>query len=162
MPWIRLNPYGRIVPSVKLTTPEGERIAIADYRGRSNLILLFVDSPGRTGHQELIERCAEQGSQLQRFKARLLVILPSRDGLTDVRHEIASHDLVQLLLDPDGALQRRYAELVQREGDRSPMLFVLDQYGVPYAAWAGSDLATDDLCAEAMEWLQFIAIQCPE
>jgi hypothetical protein len=51
------------------------------------------------------------------------------------------------------------AELVK---DTDGLLFVLDEFGAPYAALMGAEQAGERLNDEVLSWLQFISVQCPE
>jgi hypothetical protein len=42
------------------------------------------------------------------------------------------------------------------------VLVVLDQFGAPYAAWVGDEADAPGLDRQTLEWLEYIAIQCPE
>jgi hypothetical protein len=41
------------------------------------------------------------------------------------------------------------------------MLFILDRFGVPWAAWVGKE-PDDRTWKEVWDWLVYISIQCPE
>jgi hypothetical protein len=100
---------------------------------------------------------AAQRSELRGLDAEALVFLPSPAAAP--HGDLAG---VRLAADPAGALRRRYAELIEFDTVTEVMLFVLDRFGVPYAAWAGSEADPPDLSRETMKWLEYIAIQCPE
>jgi hypothetical protein len=44
----------------------------------------------------------------------------------------------------------------------SALLYVLDVYGAPWAAYIGESLDEDGLLDEVLSWLVFIGVQCPE
>jgi hypothetical protein len=140
-----------------MTTPTGEPGAVADWGGRANLALFFGHGLGCPACRGLIQWLAAQGSELHGLDAEALALLPSPAA--------APHDNlagVRLAADPAGALRRRYADLIEFDAVTEVMLFVLDRFGVPYAAWTGSEADAPDLCRETLKWLEYIAIQCPE
>jgi peroxiredoxin len=158
MAWIRFNPDGRRAPSMPLQDLQGEEREVADFYGRSNLAVFFSHGAGCASCCDLVERFAAHASDLRLIRSQVLVILPSGSAPSGA---LTGGERVHLLLDPEDDLCRRYEARIEEDTAGQAMLFILDSYGVPYVAWVGSEPG-EDVYDEAMEWLEFIAIQCPE
>jgi hypothetical protein len=168
MTWIRFNPDGRRAPSMPLRDLQEEECEVADFYGRSNLAVFFDHGAGCASCWSLVERFAAHASDLRLIRSKVLVILPSGGAPPGTLPPVASTpgtlpagDRVHLLLDPEDELRSRYEARVEEDTVGQAMLFILDSYGVPYVAWVGREPG-EDVYDEAMEWLEFIAVQCPE
>jgi hypothetical protein len=133
-------------------------MGVGDFDQRDNVILFFGHGLDCAPCRQLMEHLA-QGKAASELDAEVLVILPappphsaSLSGLADTH----------LLIDADGALRRRYASLLPGAGPGDSMLFVIDRFGTPYAAWYGANPVAREVYEEAAEWLSFVALQCPE
>ena len=157
MPWSSFGPHEHSAPSARLTSLEGEAVEIADFRGRANLVVVFVDSVSRAGYRRLIQQFAARRSELQALDAETLIIVPPD---TDPLQSDSAG--LYLLVDSQDDLRRRYADLTEQDTDSRELLFVLDRFGAPYAAWMGELADETGLVDEAFEWLEFVELQCPE
>jgi hypothetical protein len=71
---------------------------------------------------------------------------------------------IPLLADENGTIRHRYVSLMDSGLVPSGecLLFVLDNYGVPYAAYVAPELDQAGLHTEIIGWLDYIGMQCPE
>lgn len=155
--WVRFDPEDRDspAPGFCLSNHQGEPVCLSDFRGHNSLLVYIVRSAGT--HYTLDELVSRQ-EEVRLAGAKLLVIAPSR--VEDLPGE-------PWLADPGGSTCAAYASLmapglVKPDDD---MLFVLDEFGGVYAAMLGAETAQDgdrSALAQALSWLEFISIQCPE
>ncbi|MDD5466762.1 MAG: redoxin domain-containing protein [Anaerolineales bacterium] len=155
MPWIRFDPQEETAPALRLETPGGAPFELADLRGRSSVALLFTHGFGCRACRAAISDLRQQREAFRSQEAELLIVVPSREGLPP-------GDAEGILVDPGAAGRRDFAALLEFDTGRSAMLFILDRYGTPYAAWFGDEPLQAGLADEALDWLEFISIQCPE
>jgi peroxiredoxin len=157
MPWIRFDQHGQPAPSTKSSPPLGSRIEIADFRGRANLVIFFPHGVECEDCGRVITELAKQRSDFQALDTETIVVLPSDPSRLEAKLK-GLHPLS----DPEGVLRRRYAALIEFDTNMAAMLFVLDKHGVPYAGWVGEEATDAAIPGEALKWLEFISIQCPE
>ncbi len=148
----------RPAPPFRLPSSQGRLISLADYRGRSNLVLFFAHGMDCAACRRALERFAGHGADYRAQAAEVLAVLPRAidEGLTPPIPGLLS------LADPEGETHRAYAALLPDGGAGDVWLFVLDRYGAPYAALAGPEADDPELQQEVLEWLAFIEVQCPE
>jgi hypothetical protein len=160
--WIRFEPGEPPAPSVELATGSGgkrgvkpsEKLAVADFRGISNLVVFFAHGWSCAACRELLRRFSVEHLWLD---AQVLAVVP-------ILKESPPEKLagVPALIDPGGVLHRKYATLIEFEFPGELMLFVLDSYNAPVRAWVGEEADELDLVQKAKEALDYIVIQCPE
>lgn len=155
--WVRFDPEDRESPAPDfcLTDTQGQEVCLSDFRGDCSLLIYFARSPEarRTLH-DLVSREEE----IRQAGARLLVIAPAA---------LADLPVVLWLADADGSTREAYAGLMAPGLTRpdEDLLFVLDEFGGVYAALLGAEKAAKgdaSTLAQALSWLEFISIQCPE
>jgi hypothetical protein len=155
MPWIRFDRNERPAPSLSLQTASGRQVAISDYRGRASLALIFAQNPASPAARRVIESCAAARREIEALGGELLIVTPAAEmGQPD--------DGSHTLIDPGGQLHRRYAGLLEFDVSGKLLVYILDEYGVPYAAWAGDQPESPALCYDIQRWLLYVSIQCPE
>lgn len=71
---------------------------------------------------------------------------------------------LSLLADPGKRVRTAHVRLMDESlvSENDAMLFVLDLCAAPYTAAIGAELDDLSLHNEALKWLQFIGMQCPE
>lgn len=158
MSWVRFDPNGLPAPSLDLPAVGGGERGIRDFRGRASLLLFFSHGPACPACQAVSACLAEKEKDLEFARAEAVIVLPAAPGNAP---EAPAHRRLHGLIDAEHALRQAYAVLLPEAGSAEALLFVLDQYGVPWAGWHGAEPA-GELCEEGMEWLEFIALQCPE
>ena len=153
------NARNRIAPPFRLLSSEGRPIALADYRGRSNLVLFFAHGLDCAPCRAALVAFAAHSADYRARAAEVLVVSPTMMDETLP----ATHVGPPVLSDPAGEVRRAYAALLPNgTGDDQVLLFVLDRYGAPYAALACPEADAPTLQQEVLEWLAFIEVQCPE
>jgi hypothetical protein len=101
---------------------------------------------------------AAQPSNLHYADARMLVVAP--DPRIAQQLDVRSPYLYSLI-DREEKMARLYSDLIDADANGKVMLFILDRFGVPWAAWSGEEPG-EETYKESLDWLDFISIQCPE
>jgi peroxiredoxin len=156
--------HRRPAPYFRLPSAQGRPVALDDYRGRDNLVLFF-------GHSADCPNC---GAALLGFASRLVAYNQQESVVLAIFHasadEIRDPEFLDLpfplLADPGGMVRQKYAGLMAESlvDSEDVLVFILDRYGAPYAALVGGELGigVDGFHHEALKWLEYIELQCPE
>jgi len=163
MEWFRFfhTQRDQPAPAPWLNSSRGERIALSYYRGRKNLVLFFFPGLDCPGCRVALQNLADHQREYQEREAQVLVVVSGPAAQPALR-EAGAHPF-PVLADPEGTARQAYIAILSAPvRDDEPLVFVLDRYGVPYAALICP--APDDpaLQGEILEWLDFIEFQCPE
>ena len=147
-----------IAPGFSLPSSRGHPVSLTDYRGRSNLVLLFAHGADCPACWQAVESFATHRDAYRAQGTEVLVVCPA----SAEEASLPSPDGLQVLRDPEGTVRRAYAALLPGASPEDALLFVLDRYGAPYAAVACPEPDEASLRPEVLEWLAFIEVQCPE
>lgn len=159
MTWQRFDPEAHTVPHITVHAAGGEVVNLADWRGQYQVVLFFAHGPDCAACRTLAERFAAMADDLQTFDTRMLAVTAAEASTLPG----SAVGAVRWLADPDGAARERCVRLLGRPVDPGGVvLLVLDQFGSPYAAWSGADADAAGLDQQTLEWVAYIAIQCPE
>lgn len=161
MPWIRFGREEPPAPSLPLRNLEGGTVSVGDYRGRAALALVFLHGPACTTCRELAVAWTARQREMQALGAELLFVLPPA-GDNPAGNGRDRLDPARTLLDPGGQLRARYAGLLEFDTTGQVLIYVLDEYGSPYAAWVGAEPDDSAIWYDLTRWLLYVSIQCPE
>lgn len=137
-----------------LRSTAGAEARLSDYRGRSNVIVVF--GALLTERLALIRDLTAQYRRIREEQAELLLIVPV--GLVE-----GSERSIQLpfpiLVDSGRKVYAEYG--LQASDDAISAIFIADRFGELAASYveAGTANATS---ASILKWLEFINSQCPE
>lgn len=149
---------GRRFPDLLLTTASGRRVQLSDYRGRSNLVLVFTDDQRATA--ELLSEMARSYDQFKSEEAEIIAVAQcSEHECAQIEEQLKLPFAV--LSDEDGRIHREVGASDQR-GHAAAAAYVTDRYGEVFAACRTRDGQVLPGAAEILSWLEFINIQCPE
>lgn len=161
MRWIQLamDDDGRPAPDFKLESNRRSWVSLAQYRGRSNLVLFFSHGLDCQSCQDLVANIAAHSGDYEAENAQVLIVSPgSAQELPD-----ADETPFPVLADPDNKTYAAYAALLGDDSSQDwAMVFILDRFGAPYAAVVGQELDEPSIHEDIRGWLEFIGIQCPE
>lgn len=134
----------------------GRRIQISDYRGHSNLVLVFAGN--RASTHEFLTGLAEQVQQFAEQESVIIAVLPS--STTEPELLEAQNRPLVLMVDKDGSLHEQYGAV----DDAKPVhvIYVTDRFGEIvslYTTFDGQHLPSSQ---ELLKLLEFINNQCPE
>lgn len=145
---------GGRTPLFVLPQTSGGRSGPAATRSKYNLVLAFAGS-GPSADAYLRDLAAAHPDILER-DARLMAVVPL--ALPDAQALASRLDLpYALLADEDGATATR----LLGEGNTAA-LCVADRFGAIYSLDIAPDTSTLPPVRTALEWLDFVQIQCPE
>jgi peroxiredoxin len=148
-----LRPGGR-TPLFNLPQTSGGRSGPAATRSKYNLVLAFVGT-GPSAETYLRELAAIHPEILER-DARAMAVVPL--NLPDGQALAARLSLpFALLADEDGTTATR----LLGEGNAAA-LCVADRFGAIYSLEVAPDTSTLPPVRTALDWLDFVQIQCPE
>jgi peroxiredoxin len=145
------------VLSIRQPILEGMRIDVGDFRQRANVVIFFVGKSSY-GCKNLVGQFATHPSDLDYTDARVLVIVPDEQIAQQLG---VQSPYLHYLIDEKEKITQQYRSLVEDEVKTAVMLFILDRFGVPWAAWVGKE-PDDRTWKEVWDWLVYISIQCPE
>ena len=142
-----------------LQSSDGREISVSDYRGRSNLVLLFV---GRVSTETTgwLQRCNTQYSSLREEAAQVLAVLHASETIAKAQKDTLRLSF-PILADTDGDMHREYGA-VDATNSPVPALYVADNFGEVVLASSDPDLLIISNFYEIVKTLQFMNSQCPE
>ncbi len=149
---------GRLFPDLELTMGSGRHVRPSDYRGRSNLVLVF------TGYQaasaELLSQIAACYEQLKGQEGEIVAVAQcSRHECLRIEQQLKLP--FSVFADEDGHVHREVGASDQL-GHASAAAYVTDRYGEIFAVYRTRDGQALPGAAEILNWLEFINLQCPE
>lgn len=145
---------GRLLQPFVLRAGEGRTIRLADYRQRSNVVLVLHHGVACVACRAFLDALAGEAAGLSAEEAVVLAVGPDRPE-AHLAHEGASRLPFPLLSDPDGQVARRERLPV-------PAVVVADRFGEIWAAWAAGPRHFFPSAAEIHDWLRFVEFQCRE
>lgn len=153
-----LRPGDRL-PSLSLAAaPDGQVVSLRPS-GRDALLVLFLQSPDGAESRDYLRGLADGDAAFRRWDARPIAVLPADlDAAANLVRDLQPP--FALLADPDGAARRRCGV-----DDGTAALFVADRWGEVYysvRAPSESGLPAPQPPGIIMQWVRYIATQCPE
>jgi len=136
-----------------LRSAAGAEVRFSDYRGRSNLILIFGTLAAE--HSALFRDLAVHHQRIREEQSEVLLIIPA---LIDEPKQPVQLPF-PVLLDPD---RQTYAEYgLQASMNPISGIFIADRFGELVASYVGPETA-NATAASILKWLEFINSQYPE
>ncbi len=152
---------GEMLPYFELPSARGEPIGPRRYKGRRNLVLVFLHNDDCDLCRDILGSFAEHYGEYVEEEAEVLGIVAA--GQRAARQLAEQMKLpFPLLADEDGSVHRDYGA-VATPTTSGLAVYVADRYGEVQARWF-DDIQHHRLPphAEVLENLRFIGIQCPE
>ncbi len=149
-----VQPYMATVPDVREMIPDfvlpsssGGRVQASSYRGRRDLVLVFI---GQGGNENLLDALASANGELNEEETQVLVVYRgSVAQAEDLRRRLSLP--FPVLADEDGQVHLRYA--VKRAA-----VVITDRYGEIYSVFRQVLPDTEEILAS----LRHINAACPE
>jgi hypothetical protein len=150
----------RSIPVRHLDGVDGRPLSLEQLRGRRQVALFLAHGPDCLACFGYARQLAATADALGESDALPLIVVRGEvDGATAWRHGIDNR--VAILADPDGRWKHAVATHVGlRPGDA--ILLLLDRFGAPRAGSAGEEAGALIDPPEAVDWLRFLALECPE
>lgn len=148
-------------PDFCLASAAGDTICSSVYRQRQKQVLVFPSGAGPAEWTPVLHAFSEHAEGYSREDAVVLALVPgSPEEIRGIDRGLAYH--YPVLADEGGRVRQAYEALLEGDVGTSHLVFVLDQFGSPYAAVINADPTAPALFDQIEQWLTFIAIQCPE
>lgn len=147
---------GELMIDFILFSMDGDRLRISDFRGRSNLVLIFCASGNSKETRNFLQEVSGLRSEFEGEEAQVLVIVLMSDDQAELHRNLP----FPVLQDENG-YAHELAGVAVNKRDFRPVIYVIDRYGeirhicrqgVPSCANAGAIL----------EWVRYINLECPE
>ena len=149
---------GEIFPAFTLPGMDEPPVILEEYRGRTNLVLVFVgDELGGSPVTGLLEELVARTHTLRAELAQVVVVATSRPA-ADLPN---GQEAFPVVLDEDARVHRR-AGAIDAVGRPTPAVFVTDRFREIFGAYLPGHGPALPSAQEIIEWLVFINIQCPE
>jgi peroxiredoxin len=145
-------------PNFRLISVLGRPVQLSDYRGRCNLVLVFMDDRRETA--ELLSEIAARHAEFKSEETQVVAIaqLPPKEcSPTKDRLELP----YSLLLDEDGRVHREYGAS-DSLGRAAAAVYVTDRYNEVFGIYRTCDGQALPTSTDILNWLEFINSQCPE
>jgi len=149
---------GQLIRDFELTSAEGRKVSVSDYKGRLNLVLVFAD--GRPRSLEFLAGVAQGYNEIRDEQAEVLAILQSTSEKA-ARIKDRARAKFPVLVDRDGRIHR-FMGAEDRRGQPEMAVCVTDRFGEVFATFRESQNQALPTVQEILGWLTFVNSQCPE
>ena len=149
---------GQILRDFALNSLRGPVVRLADYRGRSALILILSDEREET--KELMRDAADSYGELRAKGFEVLAVMrsPHEQATGSGRHPDLPYPV---LLDTDDRLHRELGAM-DRNNREAAALYVTDMFGESVGIYRTAEGEKLPVIGEVKELVEFISFQCPE
>jgi peroxiredoxin len=151
---------GQLIRDFSLPSTTGQQISLSDYRGSSNLVLVFAGGGDGIPDRKVLTQIAADSARFQEEQTQVLAILQLGRGRADMIREQAKLPF-PVLVDEDGRIHRS-AGAVDGQGHPATAVYVTDRFGEVFAVYRAAEGQAMPSGGEIVEWLSFINSQCPE
>ena len=151
---------GQLIRDFTLTSTLGQEISLSDYRGHSNLVIVFAgESVGNLDLKVLAEIAADYNRFQDEQTQVLAIVQCTQERAARIAQE--ANLPFPLLVDEDGRIHRS-AGAADKFDHPATAIYITDRFGEVFAVYRAAGGQTMPSAQEIMEWLTFINIQCPE
>jgi len=151
---------GHLMPDFTLSSSDGKQVSLYDYRGRSNLVLLFAGRTKDSTDSPLLSTLAKRYGDIAETDSEVVVVLAESVAQADeFRRKI--HFPVPILSDPD----MRVHKMVGASGAQAvpaAAMYITDRFLEVFAVWrTGAGERLPDI-SDVLSWLTYLDSRCPE
>jgi peroxiredoxin Q/BCP len=151
---------GQLIRDFTLNSTLGEPISLSDYRGRSNLVLVFAGGGDNSPDLKILAEIATDYARFLDEQAQVLAIMQcSREKAARIKKQ--SNLIFPLLVDEDGRIHRS-AGAADNCGHPATAICITDRFGEVFAVYRAAEGQKMPDLQEIVTWLAFINSQCPE
>ncbi len=151
---------GQLIRDFTLNSTLGQPVSLSDYRGRSNLVLIFCGDGSIPSDFGTLTEIEKDYPTFQDEQTQVLAILQCQpQEATQIQQQ--SQLSFPLLVDVDGQIHRS-AGAADRQGRPAAAIYITDQFGEVFAAYRAADGETMPSVQAIVKLIRFINIQCPE
>jgi peroxiredoxin Q/BCP len=151
---------GQLIRDFTLISTAGQPISLSDYRGRSNLVLIFAGGGDSIPDIKILTEIAPDYAGFLDEQTRVLAILQCT-AETAARIKAETNLPFPLLVDEDGRIHRQTGA-ADKYGQPATAIYITDRFGEVFAAYRAAERQTMPDVREIVTWLAFINSQCPE
>jgi peroxiredoxin len=151
---------GQLIRDFTLTSTLGKQISLSDYRGRSNLVLVFGGDGDSIPDLKILAEIAADHARFQDEQTQVVAIMQCSQG-KGARIKEQGNLPFPLLVDEDGRIHRS-AGAADNDGHPAAAIYITDRFGEVFAAYRTADGQAMPDVHEIVTWLAFINSQCPE
>lgn len=148
---------GQLIRDFTLASTGEQKVSLSDYRGRSNLVLVFAGGGDGSPDLKVLAEIAADYDRIQGEQAEVLAVMQcARETVARIEQEV---DLpFPLLVDEDGRFHRS-AGAEDRYGRPAAAIYVTDIFGEVFAVNRTVEGQTMPNAQEIVKWLSFINMQ---
>ena len=151
---------GQLIRDFTLAATSGQEISLSDYRGRSNLVLVFAGGGDGSPDLKVLAEIAADYARIQEEQTQVLAVMQcGRETAARIKQE--ANLPFPLLVDEDGRIHRP-AGAVDKYGHPATAIYITDRFLEVFAVYRAAQGQTMPCSREIVEWLSFINSQCPE
>ena len=149
---------GHLMPDFALTSSDGKQVSLYDYRGRSNVLLLFA---GRTQDSaDLLGALRTRYGEITDTDSEVIVVV-TESIETAQEFRCKMHFPFPVLSDPDMRVHKSVGA-VGAQAVPASALYITDRFLEVFAAWrTGTGDRLPDI-SDILSWLTYLESQCPE
>lgn len=149
---------GRCLRDFELASLDGLTVRLANFRGRSSLVLVLADERPETNR--LLREMAQHYEDAREKEAEILAIVHGpREKAGALKRTL--HLPYPVLLDEDGRLHRELGATDGQNRDKAAVC-ITDRFGEVFALYRTAEGASLPGIREILRHLEFISFQCPE
>lgn len=153
---------GHLMPDFTLSSNDGRQVSLYDYRGRSNLVLLFAGRTKDSTDSPLLNALAKRYGEIAETDSGVVVVLAEpaaqADDFKRKMHFLVS---VPVLCDPDMRVHHAVGASGAQEVPAAA-LYITDRFLEVFAVWrTGIGDRLPDI-TDVLSWLNYLDSQCPE
>lgn len=148
---------GHLFPDFSLPSALGRVVSPQEFRGQSNLILVFAGEYQHPAAKGLVAELSAKFSQIREDNTEVLLIVTcSPEQASQIRTD--QNLPFPLLVDEDGHVHK----LIGIDAEEGTAVFVADRFLEVAATWSGAKGESLPGAPEILSWLEFLESQCPE
>jgi|YelNatPaOPRAMG01_1025707.scaffolds.fasta_scaffold38185_3 peroxiredoxin len=146
---------GEIMPDFTLASNRGQFIRISDYRGRSNLVLIFCEDGKSEATRSFLRQASQRLFQFEDEEAELLAVVQAES----LPEQFANLSF-SALLDAKGHAHQ-LAGFAHGGELLPPLVYVIDRFGEIRSVFYSKETPEADV-SSVLEWVRYINLECPE
>lgn len=156
MTWIRFEDNEPPASLQRLTEIAQPGYDLAGLRENFSLVIFFTHDLACPKCRDAVAKFARRKTELDIYSAQVFVAAPA------VPSDFPDLAPIQILSDPKEVARNELARLLEFDTQGKRLLFILNQYWVPSAAWVGDEADDPDLHERTFQRLDYLSVQCPE